>query len=260
MELGIKDKRALVTGGSKGIGFAIARRLALEGCHVVLVARSSADLDVAAREIGAETGREVEVLPIDLSDRQAAGRIVAAHPDIDILVNNAGAIPTGTLEQISDQAWRDAWDVKVFGYLDLCRHYLPRMKERRHGVILNIIGAAADMFDPAYIAGVIGNAALVTLTKTLGSTSLDDGVRVVGINPGPVLTERLMARMKKRAIDRFGDAQRWPEVASRMPSGRAAHVDEVAASAVLLCSPLSAYTSGAVLNIDGGLSNRHSGA
>jgi 3-oxoacyl-[acyl-carrier protein] reductase len=256
MDLEIKDRRALVTGGSKGIGLGVARRLAAEGCDLVLVARSGAELDHAAEGIRAETGRAVAVLPIDLSERGAAARIVAAHPDIDILVNNAGAIPTGTLEEISDQAMRESWDVKVFGYIDLCRHYMPRMRKRKDGVILNIIGVAGEALDAKYIAGSVGNAALIAFTKALGSTSIGDGVRVVGVNPGPVLTERLMDRMRKRATERFGDADRWPEIASTMPGGRAAHVDEVAATAALLCSSLSSYTSGAVINIDGGISNR----
>jgi len=256
MDLGINNRRALVTGGSKGIGFAVARRLALEGCDVVLVARSGDELKLAADGIRTETGRGVDVLPIDLSERGAAANIVAAHPDIDILVNNAGAIPTGTLEEISDQTVRDAWDVKVFGYMDLCRHYLPRMRQRREGVILNIIGVAGEALDTKYIAGSVGNAAPIAFTKALGSTSMNDGIRVVGINPGPVLTERLMGRMKKRAAEQLGDADRWPEIASAMPGGRAAHVDEIAATAALLCSPLSSYTTGAVFNIDGGISNR----
>lgn len=256
MELGIKSRRALVTGGSKGIGFAVARRLAIEGCNLVLVARSGAELNQAADRIRGETGVDVAVLPTDLSNRGAAAHIVAAHPNIDILVNNAGAIPTGTLEEVSDQTMRDAWDVKVFGYMDLCRHYLPRMRERREGVILNIIGVAGEALDTKYIAGSVGNAALIAFTKALGSTSMEDGIRVVGINPGPVLTDRLVSRMQKRALERLGDADRWPEIASAMPGGRPGDVEEVAATAALLCSPLSAYTTGAVFNIDGGISNR----
>jgi len=256
MDLGIQGKKALITGGSKGIGFAIAKQLAIEGCDVILVSRSREDLETASSTIQKESGRRVEIFPIDMSGRQAAKKICDAFPAIDILVNNAGAIPRGPIEQLSDTVVRDSWDVKVFGYIDLCRHYLPAMRARQQGVILNIIGAAGEMCDPNYFAGSVGNAALIAMTKTLGSVSIEDGVRVNGINPGPVLTDRLMDSMKKRAIDRFGDASRWAEIASRMPGGRAATVEEVAATAALLCSPLSAYTSGALINIDGGLTNR----
>jgi NAD(P)-dependent dehydrogenase (short-subunit alcohol dehydrogenase family) len=256
MDLEINGKKALLTGSSKGIGYAIAHRLAMEGCNLVLIARSSAELEEAAQKIRQESAREVEILAMDLADRHAARKIVQAHPWVDILVNNAGAIPRGSLEQLSDEVVREAWDVKVYGYIDMCRHYMPIMRKKREGVILNVVGAAGEMNDPNYFAGSVGNAALIALTKTLGSTSIEDGVRVVGVNPGPVLTERTIQSMQKRAADRLGDANRWPEIAARMPSGRAATVDEVAAISALLCSPLSSYTSGSLINIDGGLSNR----
>ena len=256
MDLEIKGKKALLTGSSKGIGYAIAHRLAMEGCDVVLIARSKTELSDAAHQIRLDSGRTVEVMAMDLADRQAARKIAEAYTTIDILINNAGAIPRGSLEQLSDDVVRLAWDVKVYGYIDMCRHYLPLMRTRRDGVILNVVGAAGEMNDPNYFAGSVGNAALIALTKTLGSTSIEDGVRVVGVNPGPVLTERTLQSMQKRAADRLGVANRWPEIAARMPSGRAATVDEVAAISVLLCSPLSSYTSGSLINIDGGLSNR----
>jgi NAD(P)-dependent dehydrogenase (short-subunit alcohol dehydrogenase family) len=258
MDLQIKNLTALVTGGSKGIGEAIARRLAMEGCNVVLVARSQAELEAAARRVRAEGGGTVSVLSADLGAPGAIAAVAQAWPHIDILVNNAGDIPGGTLEDLTDAAVRDAWGVKVFGYMDLCRHYLPAMKQRGGGVILNVIGVAGEMVDAGYVAGSAGNAALIAMTKAIGSTSLDAGVRVLGINPGPVATERLTKILRKRAAARLGDAERWRELAARFPGGRAAHADEIAVMAALLCSPLSGYTSGTVVNIDGGLSNRHS--
>jgi NAD(P)-dependent dehydrogenase (short-subunit alcohol dehydrogenase family) len=258
VDLKIKGRTALVTGASKGIGRAVARRLALEGCNVVLVARSQNELASAAEAIRAEAGTQVAVLPMDLGVPGAAAAIAAAWPDIDVLVNNAGDIPGGTLEDVSDEMVRASWGVKVFGYMDLCRHYLPRMKQRRDGVILNVIGVAGEMVDAGYVAGCAGNAALIAMTKALGSTSIESGVRVLGINPGPVATDRMMKILHKRAAQSLGDAQRWPELQARLPAGRAADVDEIAAMAALLCSPLSAYTTGTVVNIDGGLSNRHS--
>jgi 3-oxoacyl-[acyl-carrier protein] reductase len=257
MDLLIKGKRALITGGSKGIGLGVARRLAAEGCAIVLVARSTDELAAASDRIRDEQACNVVTMSVDMSHRDAARKIVAAYPDVDIVVNNAGAIPTGSVERIDDQTWRDAWDVKVFGYIDMCRQYMPRMRQRRDGVIINIIGAAGETFDPDYIAGCAGNAALIAFTKALGASSINDGVRILGMNPGPVLTERLMASMRKRAADRLGDAERWREIAARMPGGRAAEVDEIAATVALLCSPVSAYSSGAVFNIDGGLASRH---
>lgn len=257
MDMKLKGRRVLVTGGSKGIGLAIARWLAREGCSICLVARSSDELAQAAEALRTETGKTIEVLALDLGTPGGAERIARTHPDIDILVNNAGDIPGGSLTEVTEQAWRAAWDVKVFGYINLARAYLPLMKPRG-GVILNIIGAAGEMLDASYIAGSVGNAALIAFTRSLGSTSADHGVRVLGINPGPVMTDRQLRILKKRAGQRLDDESRWPELEAKLPLGRSATVDEIAATAVLLCSPLSAYTSGAVLTIDGGLSQRRS--
>ncbi|MBN9429150.1 MAG: SDR family oxidoreductase [Burkholderiales bacterium] len=258
MDLKLTGRKALVTGGSKGIGLAIALRLALEGCEIVLVARSQSELESAAASISAQAGRHAGITALDMGSAAAAERLCRLHPDIDILVNNAGDIPGGSIEQVSAQALRDSWNVKVFGYMDLIREYLPLMRARGHGVILNIIGVAGEMVDAAYVAGSAGNAALIAMTRAVGSTSLEYGVRVLGINPGPVATDRMMRILHKRAAERLGNAERWPELQARFPAGRAADVDEIAATAALLCSPLSGYTSGTVFNIDGGLSSRQS--
>ena len=113
-----------------------------------------------------------------------------------------------------------------------------------------------ERLDAGYIAGAAGNASLIAFTKALGSTSLDAGVRVLGVNPGPVETERLEFLARKRAADKFGDANRWREFQKNMPLGRAATVDEVAPTVVFLASDLCSYTSGTMVNIDGGITNR----
>ncbi len=108
------------------------------------------------------------------------------YPDIDILVNNAGAIPGGSLLNVDEATWRKAWDLKVFGYVNMCRAFYALMQKRKRGVIVNVVGNAADTHDPEYICGVAGNAALAAFTQSLGSVSAKDGIRVVAINPGPV--------------------------------------------------------------------------
>ncbi len=179
------------------------------------------------------------------------------YAHIDILVNNAGAIPGGPLEGVSQQRWREGWELKVFGFINMSRAFYQVMAARRHGVILNMIGASATGPDAKYIAGSTGNAALESLTKSLGSASPEHGVRVVGSGPGLVMTERLQKLLQERATSNFGDASRWPELTAAAPFGRTATVDEIAASAVFLASPRSSYTSGAILNIDGGFVHRH---
>lgn len=256
MDLNLAGRTALVTGASKGIGRATAQLLAAEGCDLVLVARTAADLDKAREEIRAQRNVAVTAVPLDLSKGDAARGLARDFPEIDILVNNAGAIPGGNLEEIDEARWRQAWDLKVFGYVNLCRAYFGLMKERRRGVIVNIIGSAGERLDANYIAGSTGNASLMAFTRALGGIAPEAGVRVVGINPGPVATDRLVTLLKKRAQDRLGDAGRWQELVKPMAFGRAAKPEEIAAMAAFLASDLSGYTSGTIITIDGGAANR----
>jgi 3-oxoacyl-[acyl-carrier protein] reductase len=254
---GLKGKRVLVTGGSAGIGLGIARSFAKEQCEIVLAARGAARLEEAAASIRAEYGVVVSQVAVALDERGAAEALAERCGDIDILVNNAGAVPRGSLESVSEAQWRAAWDLKVFGYINLTRLYLPRMKARPSGgVILNVIGAAGEMLDKDYIAGCTGNAALMAFTRAIGSYSILENVRVLGINPGPVETERLQMILRNRAAALWGDEARVPELLSKLPYGRAAHVDEIGAIAVMLASPLCAYMSGTVVSVDGGFSGR----
>lgn len=253
MDLNLSGKTALITGGSKGLGLAMARRFASEGCHLYLVARSQAALEDAAKAIRRQYPVTVKTLAIDLAQPGSAGRVVGACGDIDILVNNAGDVPSGSLQAVDEERWRAGWDSKVFNYINLSREYFGRMQERRAGVIVNVIGISGDLLDASYIAGSVGNAAMAAFTKALGSTSHKFGVRVVGVNPGPCATERHERLARAKAKERFGDPEHWREGLSTLPFGRAASPDEIAAAVVFLASPLSAYTTGAILTIDGGL-------
>ena len=252
MDLHLAGKTALVTGASKGIGAAIAEALAAEGCGVVLVARSADTLRIVAEKIRSSANVPVESHAADLSQRGVPAAVAEKFPDIDILVNNAGAIPGGDFLSVAEETLRAAWDLKLFGFIDLTRAAYARMKARRSGVILNIIGSAGERPSADYIAGSTANAALMAFTRSLGQESLDHGVRVLAINPGPVATERHVTLQRKRAETELGDPERWREFARRMPAGRPAEPQEIADSAAFLVSPRSAYTSGVVLTIDGG--------
>jgi len=258
MDMRLNGRTALVTGGSKGIGLAIASMLAEEGCSLHLVARSQRDLDAARDKLARTANVDVQLHAMDLAQRGRAAQLAATCPSIDILVNNAGSIPRGTLDEIGEDRWREAWDLKVFGYINMSREFYRLMKARRSGVIINILGNGGEALDAGYIAGAAGNAALMAFTRALGGQSAKDGVRVIGINPGPVATERLAALMRKEAQTRFGDASRWQELAAGFPFGRAATVDEIASTVVLLASDRSSYTTGTVFTIDGGIVNRGS--
>ena len=228
MELGLKGKTAVVTGASKGIGLAIARGLAAEGCAVHIVSRSRTGIDDAARGIRTEYAVEVTAHAFDLAQSENVGALLKATGTPDILVNNAGAIPGGDLQAVDEARWRAAWDLKVFGYINLSRAYYAAMRAQRKGVIVNVTGLAADRLDTGYIAGSAGNAALNAFTRTLGSYSIEDGIRVLAVSPGAVETDRIVTLMKTRAADKLGDPERWREFLKGLPLGRDASVEEVA--------------------------------
>jgi NAD(P)-dependent dehydrogenase (short-subunit alcohol dehydrogenase family) len=256
MDLNLEGKTALVTGASKGIGFQTALRLAQEGCHVHLVARTRADLADAATRITEQVGSSVQVdfHSFDLSQNQDVDAMIAACDPFDILVNNAGAIPGGSLEEVDEETWRDGWELKVFGYINSCRRAYERMKQRRSGVIINVIGTGGERPVAAYAVGAGGNAALMSLTRALGGASLEDGIRVVGVNPGPIMTDRLEGALRVQAEKRFGDSSRWSECLDGWPTlghppGEPQHIADMVA---FLASDLSAYTTGTIITIDGG--------
>ena len=256
MDLHLDGMNVLITGGSKGIGRAAAEILASEGCNLVLVARTQKDLDAAKSALHSKYNTRVETVAADLSDGRNVERLAREFPDIDILVNNAGAIPGGSLLEIDEAKWRAAWDLKVFGYINMCRAYYALMKARKSGVIVNVIGAAAQTRDPGYICGVAGNAALAAFSQSLGHASVADGVRVVAIHPGPVATDRLITLLRKRAQDHANDPEAWRELTKSMPFGRPAKPEEIGAMIAFLASERSGYTSGSIVTIDAGISAR----
>jgi hypothetical protein len=242
MDLNLKGKRVLVTGASKGIGRACAQLLEKEGCTVLGASRSIAP--------GPNTRQ------IDLAKGGAAEELAAWAGDLDILVNNAGAIPGGDLLKVDEETWRKAWDLKLFGYINLTRAVYARMKAKKRGVIVNIIGAAGEKMNAAYIAGSAANASIMAFTRALGGASHVDGIRVVGINPGPVETDRLVSLHKQMAQTKLGDSERYRELFKDMSFGRPATPEEIANAVAFFASERSAYTSGTILTIDGGQSNR----
>jgi 3-oxoacyl-[acyl-carrier protein] reductase len=256
MDLELQGKCALVTGASRGIGLAIAQRLQQEGCDLQLVSFDEGRLRAAADGLRATGNGTIECQAADLRRPEEVERFSSALERVDILVNNAGDTPLGSLADMDDAAWRSAWDAKVFGYINFTRLALNTWKRLgRGGVVINVIGHAGENYSPSYIAGTVGCAALMALTRAVGAASPADGVRLVGINPGPVLTDRLERLLRARAEKMLGDAARWPELTHGMPFGRPGHAQEIADAVAFLASPRSAYTTGIILTIDGGISS-----
>ncbi|MBI4083064.1 MAG: SDR family oxidoreductase [Candidatus Lambdaproteobacteria bacterium] len=255
MDLHLRGKTVVITGGSRGIGYACAEGFAAEGCRLHLVSRSQQDLDAARERIAKQSDVAVSVQSLDLGKPGSVAAVFQACPDADILVNNAGAIPRGDIETIGEARWREAWELKVFGYVNMCREYFRRMRERGGGVIVNVIGAAGERPDVNYITGTTGNASLMAFSRGLGSTSMRHGIRVVGVNPGPIETDRLIARQMANAEKAFGDKNRWREFYKDMPAQRAGRADEVADLVVYLASARASFISGTVVTIDSGIAN-----
>ena len=222
------------------------------------MSRTAADLDKVRAKIAGEHNVAARYYALDLSDSKSVDKLAAECPDTDLLVNNAGAIPGGNIGEIDEKRWREAWDLKVFGYINMTRRFYALMAERKKGVIVNIIGAAGENPDANYVAGSSGNASLMAFTRAMGGTAPRDGLRVVGINPGPVLTERLMSLTRHRAQTQLGDAEKWQELMKGYAFGRAAKPEEIAWMAAFLASDRSGYTTGTIVTVDGGGSSRRS--
>lgn len=254
MKLNLEGKSVFVTGGSRGIGYACCKLFAEEGCDVTLVGSNPASVEAAVSRLAGETGRKVAGVSADLSVRGAIETLSQHLRRADIVVNNAGAIPGGGLESVDDARWRASWELKLYGYIEATRAALPAMLERGSGVIVNVIGIAGVQPAYNYLSGSTANAALIAFTRAVGSHATRKGVRVVGVNPGPTETDRLVKLFEARAAEQFGDAARWRELLANMPFGRVALPGEVADLVVFLASSRASYISGTVIDIDGGAS------
>ncbi|MGB6105711.1 MAG: SDR family oxidoreductase [Pusillimonas sp.] len=259
MDLNFKGKSALITGASKGIGLATAHSFAQEGISVLhLAARSAQGLEAARDELSAAYGVRVEIHSTDLSNTENVIDLAAKCSDVDILVNNAADSSAGSIDKLTDQDWRNSLDMKIFSYVTLTREIYAHMKKRGSGVIVNDIGNSGENPDANYIIGTTGNAAMMAFTRGVGGRSLDEGIRVVGVNPGPVATDRMVKLMKRRAKDWYNDESRWEELFDKYPAKRPAEAREVADLIVWLASDRAGYITGTIVTIDGGIASRGS--
>jgi 3-oxoacyl-[acyl-carrier protein] reductase len=257
MDLQLTGKKALVTGGSEGIGKAITRALAREGCDVAICARRPDVLEATARELAQETGRKIVAIPADLTkDADAKAFIERGHAElgrIDILVNNAGSAPGGVIETLTEADWEKGLQLKFFGYVRCLRHALPIMVKQGGGRVVNLIGN--DGVKPSYWEVVPGaaNAAGQNLTKSLAGQYGKHNISFVAVNPGPVRTERwagLVAAMSRDMGLSYEEADKLAPAS--IPLGRIAESEECGNLVALLASPLMHMVNGTMIEIDGG--------
>src|SRR5262245_51479472 len=259
MDLGLNGKTALVTGGSRGIGRAVARALCAEGARVMICARDADMLARAAKEIGGQTARPVETIAADLSELAAVSRVmsetVARLGRLDILVNNAGAIKGGDFLATPDEEWLRGWSLKLLGYIRLAREALPHMQRQGGGRIVNVVGAAARNPSPTYMVGGAANAALINFTKALADLGARSNVLVTAVSPGPVRTERWDNLQRQQAEAAGQDLQTYTKEQSRgLPLGRIALPEEVADLVCFLASARASFLTGIAITLDGGIS------
>jgi 3-oxoacyl-[acyl-carrier protein] reductase len=240
MDLGLKGKSVLITGGSKGIGLACAKAFAAEGARLHLAARDRARLEQAAKAMDGQ----VEIHSVDLRDQAALRKLASDCSDVDVLVNNAGDIPGGSIETVDDAKWRHAWELKVFGFINLTRELYPRLKARKSGVIVNVIGMAAEQPSFEYLCGAAANAGLANFTRALGKGWREHGVRVLGVHPPATRTDRIIALMKTQAKIKFGDENRYQEL-----MGQVIEPEQVANMVCFLASARASQLSGVVYNL-----------
>ena len=257
MDLRLKGKTALVTGGSEGIGKAIAIGLAQEGVDVAICSRRKDILEATAKEIANATGRKIIPIPADLTKDEDAANFIQKANDalgrIDILVNNAGSAPGGVIETLSEDDWAQALQLKFMGYVRCLRYALPLMIKQGGGRVVNLIGN--DGVKPSYweIAPGAANAAGQNLTKSLAGQYGKHGISLVAVNPGPVRTERWAGLVKAMSRDMGISIEDADKLApSSIPLGRIAETEEVADMVVMLASPRTHFANGTMIEVDGG--------
>ena len=254
MDLELKGKVAIVTGGSQGIGKAAALRLAAEGASVVIAARGRELLEQVAQEIRAAGGK-VAVVQADVSHAEDCARLVAeavnAFGRLDILVNNAGTSATGEFEAVTDDAWQADFDLKLFAAIRLARLAIPHMRRQGGGRVINITNIGAKQPRPKSMPTTVTRAAGLAFTKALSKEYAPEGILVNTICIGLV---RAGQHERKAARAGITPEQLYADMAQNIPLGRVGRAEEVANAIAFLASGAASYITGSSLNLDGGTS------
>jgi len=257
MDLGLKGRTVLITGGSKGIGLACARAFLAEGARVALVSRSQANLDEALQQLGAGANSQLLALAADLKDAASAQAMVAnvdaQWGSIDVLVNSAGAAKRYLPEDLNAAAWHDAMDAKYFTYIHAMDAVLPRMASAGRGAVVNIIGMGGKVATPYHLPGGAANSALMLATVGLANVYGPKGIRVNAINPAATMTGRVQEALRLEAKMRGTSEQEvLAQGEAKVPLRRYASPEDVADLTLFLASDRAGYVTGALIPMDGG--------
>jgi NAD(P)-dependent dehydrogenase (short-subunit alcohol dehydrogenase family) len=259
IELGLTGKTAIVTGGSAGIGLAIAKALYGEGVNVVIAARDPGRLDQAIAAIQAipSQGNKAIAVSADLTQSDSVETVVTAarstFGQIDILINNAGSASAGSFLDLDDQVFLDAWNLKLLGYIRLVKAVVPDFIEQRDGRIVNIIGGAGRTPRPNFLPGGTTNAALLNFNRGISKELAQHNIRINAISPGSTATERLETLLGQTAAARGTTIEAVKaESLQAIPLGRIAEPEDIATLALFLVSDVAASITGAEILVDGG--------
>ncbi|MGH9070453.1 MAG: SDR family oxidoreductase [Acidimicrobiales bacterium] len=256
MDLDLRDRRAVVTGGTKGIGLAISRALLGEGARVSICSRTGVEVEAATRELGAEGG-DVIGLTCDVTDAEQVQRYVAASAEalggLDVLVNNAGRAHPGNFSTLTDQDFQEDLDVKLFSQIRCTRSALPHLRQSVAGVVININAIYGRQVDPAFFATTVDRAACLALNKALATELGPEGIRVNSVNIGFVRTPQWESIHRLRAPQLTQDEFFSRTVAGEVPLGRVGEPEEVADLVAFLASRRSSYITGASIDVAGGM-------
>ncbi|MBN1303019.1 MAG: SDR family oxidoreductase [Anaerolineales bacterium] len=258
MDLGLSNKSALVTGASRGLGYATALALAREGCRVAINSRDEKAITSAAEKITGETGSQVIGLAGELGDPQTPASLVEAvsrdFQGLDILITNAGGPPAGAFEQIGDEQWQQAVDLSLMSHVRLIRAALPWLRKSDAPSVLTITSISVKQPIVNLVLSNSVRAATIGLTKTLALELGGEGIRFNSILPGWTETERVTQLMTARAEANSATIEdEFKKQAAESPFGRMARPEEFARAAVFLASPAASYITGIMLSVDGGM-------
>lgn len=261
MDIRLDGRSALITGGSAGLGLAMAKEFAASGAEVAIVGRRPDVLERARREIAAVAAGRVHAVAADVATAEgtdlAFGSAVAAFGKVDILVNNAGKAQVGRFEDITDEVWQADFDLKLFAAVRLARHALPAMKERKWGRIINVLATGAKAPRPGTAPTAVSRAAGLALTKVLAGEGAPHNVLVNALLVGLIDSDqwvRRHAEIRAEGADDVSYDQFLGKMAAGIPLGRVGRAEEFAAIACFLASDAGGYITGTGINVDGGVS------